>query len=375
MLSFAIDADLTRQLKAFQTAVAEKYSEIRGLPADELATIHRYARISMIGASTRIENAILTDPEIGWLDEVLSADGKTTSFQDKRQVIEDRLSKDRERSIEEVAGCRAMLGLIYEQAKQMTPLTESQIRGLHAELLRHYKKASHYSGRYKKSPNSVVERDHRTGAQRDVFITSDPGPITETAMSDLVRWYNTALKDEPWSVSVACEFVFRFLAIHPFQDGNGRLGRGLFLLTLLQCPDHHIAFVAPYLAIDRQIEKHKEDYYHVLNRCSDGQFRADPKRYHIEHFLSFMIKVLNEALPDIDLYRKRFRAFNELSEKAAKVLACFREEPEVKLQMKDLIAATGFPPRTIANALTNLLRDGFIQRYGKGSAVRYQILF
>ncbi len=375
MLSFAISTDLTKRLKTLQSAIAEKFSEIKDLPEEELATIHRYARISMIGASTRIENAILTDSEISWLDEILSADGKTTSFQDKRHIIEDKLSKDRERSIEEVAGCRAMLALIYEQAKEMTPLTESQIRGLHAELLRHYKKASHYSGKYKKSPNSVVERDHKTGAQRDVFKTADPGPITEAAMSDLVQWYNKALQDEPWSVAVACEFVFRFLAIHPFQDGNGRLGRGFFLLTLLQCTDPHIAFVAPYLAIDRQIEKHKEDYYHVLNRCSDGKFKSDPKKYHIEHFLNFMIKVLGEAVADIDFYRKRFRSFNELSEKASQVLACFKEEPETKLQVKDIIATTGFPARTVANALTTLLRDGFIQRYGKGSAVRYQIVF
>ncbi|MBN8555897.1 MAG: Fic family protein [Deltaproteobacteria bacterium] len=375
MLSFSVNSDLTKRLKTLQSAIAEKFSEIKNLPKDELAFIHRFARISMIGASTRIENAILTDSEISWLDEILSADGKTTSFQEKQQIIEDKLSKDRERSIEEVAGCRAMLSLIYEQAKDMIPLTESQIRGLHAELLRHYKKAGHYKGQYKKNPNSVVEINHKTKAQREVFKTADPGPITEAAMSDLAQWYNQALHDEPWSVAVACEFVFRFLAIHPFQDGNGRLGRGLFLLTLLQCPDPHIAFVAEYLAIDRQIEKHKEDYYHVLNRCSNGKFKADPKKYHIEHFLNFMIKVLVEAVADIEFYQKKFHAFNQLSGKASKVLECFKEEPEIKLQLKDIIESTNFPRRTVANALTTLLQGGFIQKYGKGSAVRYQIVF
>jgi len=57
----------------------------------------------------------------------------------------------------------------------------------------------------------------------------------------------------------------------------------------------------------------KRNNYHVLNRCSDGKFKADPKQYHIEHFLNFMIKGLGEAVTNIDFYRKRFRAFNELS--------------------------------------------------------------
>lgn len=375
MLSFAINAKLTQQLKLLQSAVAEKYAQIRGLSADELAAIHRYARVSMIGASTRIENAILTDSEVSWLDEILSTEAKPTSFQEQRHLIENKLSKDRERSIEEVAGCRAMLALIYEQASDMRPLTEGQIRGLHAELLRHDKKAGHHRGQYKKNTNSVVETDHKSGARREVFQTADPGPTTAAAMTDLVGWYKIALEDEAWTVAVACEFVFRFLAIHPFQDGNGRLGRGLFLMVLLQSPDPYMATIVRYLAIDRQIEKHKEDYYHVLNRCSDGKFKADPTQYQIEHFLTYMIKILAEAVKDIEFYQKRFHAYNELSPKAAQVLECFQGEPETKLQLKTLVQRTGLAKRTVSNALTTLLASGFIQKYGKGSAVRYQIVF
>ena len=84
-------------------------------------SIHRYARMSQIGASTRIENAVLTDAEIDWMDTVLSKDARTTAFQSQRKLIENKLSKDRERSLEEVAGCRAMLHIIYEQAHEFSP--------------------------------------------------------------------------------------------------------------------------------------------------------------------------------------------------------------------------------------------------------------
>jgi Fic family protein len=375
MLSFTINAQTTKELKTLQSAVSLKFGELRLLSRDELDAIHRYARISNIGASTRIENAKLTDSEVDWMDTILSTSGKATAFRQNKKTIENKLSKDRERSIEEVAGCRAMLAIIYEQAREMTPFRETHLRALHDELLREYEKAHHYRGQYKKSANSVVEINHRTGKSRDVFKTADPGPITNAAMADLIAWYNETLKNEPWPLAVASEFVFRFLAIHPFQDGNGRLGRALFALTLLQCPDSHFAFIARYLAIDREIERHREDYYLVLNRCSDGKYRADPKKYKIQHFLNFMIKVFHESLNDIETFRKKYAAYRDLSESALKVLHCFQEMPERRLKSGEIEKLTQLPNRTVFYVIQILVKNNFLQRYGKGSAVRYQIVF
>ena len=151
-----------------------------------------------------------------------------------------------------------MLQLIYEQASEFVPLTEMTVRGLHHELLQFYESAKHYRGRYKVASNSVVQRDMATGEQFPVLQTSPPGPLTDSAMTDLLRWYNDSLSGYPWTIAIATEFVFRFLAIHPFQDGNGRLGRGLYLLTLLQSPDETLKNVVPFLPIDRHIEKRRE---------------------------------------------------------------------------------------------------------------------
>ncbi|MBL4818409.1 MAG: hypothetical protein JKY15_04140, partial [Deltaproteobacteria bacterium] len=113
-------------------------SEIKQLSPEALDALHRYARISTIGASTRIENAILTDSEINWIDTVLTADARPTAFDANRHLIENKLSKDRERSIEEVAGCRETLHLIYEQGSDLIPLTQTTVRSLHSLLMKHY---------------------------------------------------------------------------------------------------------------------------------------------------------------------------------------------------------------------------------------------
>ena len=318
---------------------------------------------------------MLTDSEIDWLDTLLTKDGKPSAFLAKKALIENKLHKDKERSIEEVAGCRAMLELIYDQSTSFVPLTETIIRGLHQELMRYYQKAGLCVGRYKNQSNSVVEINHQTGESHIIFETTEAGPLTEVAMNDLISWYNKINLLEPRSIAIASELTYRFLAIHPFQDGNGRLGRGLFLLALLQSQDKIVSEVVPYLAIDRHIERKKSDYYYVLNRCSEGKYQRDPKNYHIEYFLQFIIKVLFHALGDIEVYKKRFNAYQLLSESARKILACFKEYPEIRLSRQQLVKMTRLPMRTVTYSLVALSKKQFIQKYGQGAGVRYQLIF
>ncbi len=355
--------------------LAYEFAGLRRISPEALLAVHRYARISSIGASTRIENAVLTDAEINWIDTILTADAKPTAFDANRSLIENKLSKDRERSIEEVAGCREMLHLIYEQAAELYPLTETTVRGLHSLLMRHFKQAGPYVGRYKGVFNSVIEQNRTTGETRTVFETASPGPITDAAMADLVRWYNERIRVEPFSVQVICQFVFRFLAIHPFQDGNGRLGRALFLFSMLQSHEESLAGLAPYLAIDRQIERHRSEYYLVLNQCSQGRFSPDPVHYNFEPFIRFMVKMLDLALDGIQVSLDCFEKTQKLSESATRVLGCFKEYPEIRLTMSLIVRETDLPRRTAGHALSQLVSFGLIQKYGQGAGVRYQLVF
>ncbi len=375
MLSYKIEPNLLKMLQDLEGRLLGTYTKLQTLSYAELESIHRYARISMIGASTRIENALLTDSEIDWLDTILTNDGKTTALDANRTLIENKLSKDRERSIEEVAGCRGMLMSIYENASLLYPLRESDLRGLHHLLMSPYQGAGPYIGRYKVQSNSVVEHNRFTGETRTVFQTADAGVITASAMADLVSWYNANLHTERWPLAISCEFVYRFLAIHPFADGNGRMGRGLFLMSLLQSTQPIISSVARYLAIDRQIERHKEEYYFVLNQCSNGKFSQDSNQYKIAYFLRFMVKIISDALTDIEIYQRKYNKELSLSPPAVKVLECFRDNPETRLTTKLIIEMTNLPRRTVGNSLSTLLKAELIQKYGQGAGSRYQITF
>lgn len=375
MLSFAPSLKLERALKSLQVDIVLLAQDLSTMDEAEKAWLHKSVLISTIGASTRIENAVLTDAEIEWVDTTLTHDGKTTAYEAKRAAILHKLSKDRERSIEEVVGCREMLNLIYIQTDDFFPLTESTIRGMHKILLGYYPEASSHAGGYKQHPNQVVMVNNETGERRVVLEPSPPGPLTETAMQDLMTWYNATIREYPWTMLVATEFVFRFLAVHPFQDGNGRLGRALFLLALMQGDDPALKEVLRFISIDRQIERHRSLYYSALHNVSGGVYRAHPEDYDLEPLAWFFLKMIRNALNDVKLLRQRYSAMIRLSENAQKVLACFKSSPEKRLSLAEIIKETGIVRRNVQNALVSLVKAGFVQRLGIGPSSRYQLIF
>ncbi len=194
-------------------------------------------------------------------------------------------------------------------------------------------------------------------------------------MADLVAWYNASRRESTWPLLTATEFVFRFLAIHPFQDGNGRIGRALFLLALLQSDDEPLAAVMPYVALDRRIEQNRAKYYAVLHEVSQGTFQADPTHYRYEPLAWFFLKMLEDALHDMEHTRARYVRLQKLSETASAVLQSFKSRPEQRLQVNDIVSATQLPRRTVQYALKTLTDQGFLQRLGQGAGVRYQLVF
>ena len=86
-------------------------------------------------------------------------------------------------------------------------------------------------------------------------------------MEALCRNYEVVGLDERVPpLLVTATFVFDFLAIHPFRDGNGRVSR---LLTTLLLESHSFQLVR-FVSLERLVEETKEDYYRILNACSQG---------------------------------------------------------------------------------------------------------
>ena len=372
MLAYKISEEQTKKLKNLQIKFEETKFLIESFNPDKKNFIKKQSLISNIGASTRIENALLTDTEIEWIDTSI-ATALNTGFLYQQKYIKDKLSKDKERSIEEVAGYREAIQIVFDSYQDFVPLREADIKGLHREILKYYPKANHYLGKYKTHSNSVIETNHNTKTKKIILKTADPGIITETSMVELINWFNATLKETTWVLPLAVELVFRFLAIHPFQDGNGRISRLLFQLALLSDPTFEK--VVPFVALDRIIEKTRNQYYLVLRKCSDGEFSVDPKTYKIQYFLDYMIKLLLESVDNLHYYAKKYDNYIQLAETSLKILTFFKERPEHSIQTQDIFQKLNIPKRTIQYSLNQLIKFEFLQKFGKGPASRYKLVF
>ena len=136
------------------------------------------------------------------------------------------------RDVHEMTASNVGLKMMKEEALlKETPLTQHFIRTLHKTLLRedytvyrtlpggvHTSYVIH-AGQYKTRPNSVITRY----GDRFEYATPEETPAL---MSDLVDWYNDAEKSGKFTpIELAAIFHYRYIRIHPFEDGNGRIAR------------------------------------------------------------------------------------------------------------------------------------------------------
>lgn len=136
------------------------------------------------------------------------------------------------RDVHEMTASNVGLKMMKEEALlKETPLTQQFIRTLHKTLLREdytvYRtlpggvQTSYviHAGQYKTRPNSVITR------YGDQFEYATPEE-TPALMSDLVDWYNDAERSGKFTpIELAAIFHYRYIRIHPFEDGNGRIAR------------------------------------------------------------------------------------------------------------------------------------------------------
>ncbi len=235
-----------------------------------LKELRKIAAIESIGSSTRIEGATLTDKEV----------------QDLLKDI--KITKLKSRDEQEVIGYYEVLELIYDNYPSIK-LSENYIKQLHQILLKYSHKDERHRGSYKSLSNKVVAT-YPTGEQRIVFATSKP-VLTAGEMQELIEWTNNQLELKIiHQLIVIGSFIYDFLSIHPFQDGNGRLSRLLTTLCLLQ---NDYTFIQ-YISFESHIEQNKKTYYEAL---MNGQKNRGTDLERIGLWLIFFLeslKVLTE---------------------------------------------------------------------------------
>jgi len=165
----------------------------------------------------------------------------------------------RNRSEQEIAGYRDALALIHDSASEMA-LTSNLVLQLHQTVFRYLPGEG---GQWKSVDNEIVE--HLTDGSRRLRFRPVAAIATPQAMDDLLAgWKGGRSAPEADPLILIPLLVLDFLCIHPFRDGNGRVGRLLTLLALYQAGYE----VGRYISLERVIEESKETYYEALESSS-----------------------------------------------------------------------------------------------------------
>lgn len=312
------------------------------LAPERLRQLRRVATIESVGSSTRIEGAQLTDRQV---EELLAHARRLTT-----------------RDEQEVAGYAQVIETILS-SHEFIPLTESHIRQLHAQLLQYSDKDIRHRGEYKKVNNNIEAFDEHGRSLGIVFQTATPFD-TPRLMQELVEWYSRAVNDNLLHPLIAIGiFKVVFLAIHPFQDGNGRLSRLLTTLLLLKAG---YAFI-PYGSLESIIEISKDSYYLSLRR-TQGTLNQDAPDW--TPWLTFFIRLVQQHKERLLAKIKREHIMLATKpELAVSILEIATQRGQISVG--EAIRLTGAPRGTVKKHLANLVQSGHMKRTGQGRGTIY----
>jgi len=339
---FEISPDILRLVAAIDEFKGE-WRALQNIAPDRLNLLRKVATIESVGSSTRIEGAKLTDGEV---ERLLSGVG---------------LARFRTRDEEEVTGYAESMNLVFESYADIA-LDENHIRQLHQLLLKYSSKDARHRGEYKKLPNDVAAFDVDGKNMGVVFETATPFD-TPRRMAELLDWFNRETRTGRHHILILIAiFVVRFLAIHPFQDGNGRLSRILTTLCLLKAGYLYV----PYSSLERIVEENKDRYYLSLRRAQSTLYEDNTR---LGDWLLFFLQSLKTQTEELSRKLEREKILMKTPKLSQDILALARERGRVTV--REICTLTGANRNTVKVHLRDLTAQMLLVQEGKGKGTWY----
>ena len=316
------------------------WTAIERKEGQSLKELKSIATVRSVGASNRIEGNKMSDEEVDVLLQEID------------------ITKLTDRDSQEVVGYFEVLDLISESYEGIS-VTENDIKSLHNTLMKYSAKDQWHKGNYKMHSNAV-EASFTDGTRQIIFQTTEAGFATEDAIRQLINWYNSETEVHPL-IKVA-SFVYDFLSVHPFQDGNGRISRLISTLLLLKTGYKWIQ----YVSFEHEIENRKNEYYQVL-RSSQAQRPNEDVTDWIMFFLNCLSNIQSQLI--VKLQKSGFET--QLSSKEKLIYSIIQNRPYI--QSGEISEKLAIPAPTVKRILSELLDKGLIEKQGKGRNVSYTI--
>ncbi len=341
--------EYSRQLRALMTpevmAAIGDMREHRGKQElyaatrpDVLESLVEVAKIQSTSTSNKIENISTSDKRL-------------------RELMADKV-EPKNRDEREIAGYKYVLDMIHE-SHDAIPVTPGVILQLHRDLYRF--SGGSFAGQWKDSDNVIAER----AADGELVARFRPtsAAATPAVIEKICEEYRLQLEEGVYDPLLASLlFVFDFVSIHPFNDGNGRMSRLLTLLLLYRSG----YTVGKYVSVEKEIERTKETYYEALAASSTGW--QDGENDYVP-FVTYMLGVMTACYKELD---QRF-AIASASGGNEEMLRAYFDQLVGTVTKYDIMDANpSMSKRTIERILKKLQDEGVVEKVGAARSTAYR---
>lgn len=325
---------LVPELLAATDALARYDQALQGMHNSEIFLAPLRGQEAVV--SSRMEGTISTMDEILQLEAEYEEDDESAIEEFRSDVIETALY-------------RRALNTAQRQLEEGRPLTESLVKSIHQQLLSFGRGARRSPGLYKREQNYVGARGNREVH----FVPIAPEHLAH-GMESLFRLIgNDGL---PILLRTALAHA-EFEALHPFEDGNGRVGRMLITLMLWRGG----AIAAPHFYISRYFEEHKDEY---ISRLRDVSAAGDWEGW----CQFFLVAVREQALQNLRIAQEIRDCYEEMKLRFAELLASKYSVAALDYMFSQPIFSNsrftrraGIPAATAARFSRVLLQDGLLK--------------
>jgi Fic family protein len=319
--------------------VKKEEDEKKKLNSELFNKLNAIAKVQSVKGSNAIEGIVTTDKRI--------------------KALMEQKTEPSNHNEKEIAGYRDALNIVHANYQSLS-FDEKDILSLHNIMLA--QSGSPFRGNYKTEDNAIIEI-YQNGNRKLRFKPMNAEETPE-AMNQLVLAYMDARKDSNINplVLIPC-VILDFLCIHPFDDGNGRMSRLLSLLLMYKSNYD----VGKYISFEQQINLNKRSYYEAL-RLSSLSWEEGNNNY--SHFIKNFITTLYNCYLELEKRLATVGIKKIKKEERIKMVLLNSLLPMSKQEIIDIVP--DISGSTIERVLSNMLKDGQIEKYGSFKDARYK---
>jgi Fic family protein len=321
------------------------------------------------GTLSAVQNARLLLSPLVTQEAVLSSriEGTQTTMGEVLEYEAESASKvmepEKRADIHEVLNYRKAMGRAVEMLKEL-PLCQRIIREAHKVLMEGVRGANKDPGEYRKTQNWIGT--HGCSIEEARFIPISPEKLSD-GMSTWEKHIHADAQDHLVRLAV---LHAEFEALHPFHDGNGRLGR--MLVPLYMAEKKLIS--GPMFYISAYFEAHRQEYYDRLLDVSQNGKWTEWCLFFLEAVRSQAEKNQSKAKDILSLYEKMKTRVANITHSQHAIIALDRIFSQPIFNSSDFITTSGIPGATARRILKELCNNQVLHVILKASGRRPSVL-